>query len=73
MWFVAAAPGQYVPIYPIWIVGDEPHRPGAVASLPTGHRLISQGSALDSGSREKSIGQYGDRHDPYRPGFRCDR
>ena len=37
------------------------------------HHLIAQGSTLDSGPREKSIGQHGDRHDPYRPGFGRDR
>ena len=25
-WFVGVAPGSFVPIYPVWLVGEEPHQ-----------------------------------------------
>ena len=33
IWFVGVQPGMYLPIYPVWIAGDEPDRLQAVVAL----------------------------------------
>lgn len=52
VWFVATEPGAYVPIYPIWIVGDE----------PSGLQFVV---AFDEGQRYAPIGAVGDEQRRY--------
>jgi len=40
MWFVGVAQGVYQPIYPVWIVGDEPDHLQFVVALDEGQRLV---------------------------------
>jgi putative restriction endonuclease len=51
IWFVAAAPGEYVPVYPIWIVGDEPDTLQFVVAFDVAQRLVPVGSVGDEGQR----------------------
>lgn len=43
IWFVATQPGAYVPIYPIWIVGDEPQQLQFVVAFDAGQRHVPHG------------------------------
>lgn len=47
IWFVAAAPGAYVPIYPVWIVGDEPQLLQFVVAFDVAQRFVSVGDPAD--------------------------
>lgn len=47
IWFVAAASAAYVPVYPIWIVGDEPDQLQFVVAFDTAQRLIPVGEVGD--------------------------
>ncbi len=40
IWFVGVAQGVYQPIYPVWIVGDEPEQLQFAVALDEGQRLI---------------------------------
>ena len=40
IWFVATAPGNYLPIYPIWIVADEPNQSQFVVAFDIGQKLV---------------------------------
>ncbi|GAA1795092.1 HNH endonuclease [Nocardioides hankookensis] len=51
IWFVGVAPGSYEPIYPVWIVGDDPSRLEFALALDEGQRFVSPGAAMDSDSR----------------------
>lgn len=51
IWFVATQPGTYVPIYPIWIVGDEPQQLQFVVALDAGQRYVPQGLVDDEQRR----------------------
>lgn len=51
-WFVAAAPGAYVPIYPIWIVGDEPEQLQFVVAFDVAQRLVPVGDLGDDLDRQ---------------------
>jgi putative restriction endonuclease len=51
IWFVAGAAGAYVPIYPIWIVGDEPDDLQFVVAFDVAQRLVAVGDASDEGQR----------------------
>ena len=46
IWFVGAAEGRYEPIYPVWIVADEPQQLQFVLALDEGQRLITPGLNL---------------------------
>jgi putative restriction endonuclease len=52
VWFVAAAPGRYVPIYPIWIVADEPKQLQFVVAFDIGQRLVPVGLVGDADERQ---------------------
>lgn len=46
IWFVGVAPGQYQPLYPVWIVGDEPEQLQFAIALDQGQRLIKPGEDI---------------------------
>jgi putative restriction endonuclease len=52
IWFVAATPGGYVPIYPIWIVGDEPAQLQFVVAFDVAQRLVTVGDVGDETQRQ---------------------
>jgi putative restriction endonuclease len=51
IWFVGTAPGQYEPIYPVWIAGDEPRELQFALALDAGQRLIKPGSPMTEDTR----------------------
>lgn len=51
IWFVATQPGAYVPIYPIWIVADEPTQLQFVVAFDAGQRYAPVGLAVDEEQR----------------------
>jgi len=51
IWLVAAAPGAYVPVYPIWIVGDEPRLLQFVVAFDAAQRLVPVGDVGDEAQR----------------------
>lgn len=51
IWFVGVAPGTYEPIYPVWIVGDDPSRLEFSLALDLGQRLVTPGEGMDEGTR----------------------
>lgn len=51
IWFVAAARGDYVPVYPIWIVGDEPRQLQFVVAFDLAQRLVAIGDVGDDAQR----------------------
>jgi putative restriction endonuclease len=46
IWFVGVGEGVYEPLYPVWIVGDEPQELQFVLALDEGQRLIQPGQQL---------------------------
>jgi putative restriction endonuclease len=46
IWFVGVAPGVYEPLYPVWIVADEPQQLQFALALDEGQRLVEPGVAL---------------------------
>jgi putative restriction endonuclease len=46
IWFVGVGEGLYEPLYPIWIVADEPQRLQFVLALDEGQRLVTPGVQL---------------------------
>lgn len=46
IWFVGVAQAIYEPIYPVWIVADEPQRLQFALALDEGQRLITPGAQL---------------------------
>lgn len=40
IWFVGAAASRYVPIYPVWVVADEPHQLQFALALDDTQRLV---------------------------------
>lgn len=51
IWFVAAAPGDYVPVFPIWIVGDEPRQLQFVVAFDLAQGLVAVGDVGDDAQR----------------------
>ncbi|MDA8312462.1 MAG: HNH endonuclease [Actinomycetota bacterium] len=51
IWFVAAAVGAYVPIHPVWIVGDEPEQLQFVVAFDVAQRLVVVGEPVDDTER----------------------
>jgi putative restriction endonuclease len=52
IWFVGIAPGLYDPIYPVWIVGDDPKRLEFTLALDAGQRLVPPGEPMDADTRD---------------------
>jgi putative restriction endonuclease len=46
IWFVGVGEGLYEPLYPVWIVGDEPQQLQFVLALDEGQRLVTPGAQL---------------------------
>lgn len=57
IWFVGVAPALYEPIYPVWIVGDDPRGLEFALALDAGQRLVTPGAHLDEATR-----RYVERH-----------
>jgi len=51
IWFVGVAPSLYEPLYPVWIVGDEPEDLQFAIALDEGQRMISPGSEVSAERR----------------------
>jgi putative restriction endonuclease len=51
IWFVGVAEGIHQPIYPVWIVGDEPQRLEFTLALDEGQRLIGPSGGVDAEMR----------------------
>lgn len=51
IWFVGVAAAQYKPIYPVWIVADEPEQLQFAIALDQGQRLIKPGDDVGADTR----------------------
>lgn len=51
IWFVGVAPALYEPIYPVWVVGDDPRRLEFALALDAGQRLVTPGAQLDGATK----------------------
>lgn len=51
IWFVGVASGLYEPIYPVWIVGDDPANLEFALALDEGQRFVSPGELVDDDAR----------------------
>lgn len=51
IWFVGVARGLYEPIYPVWVVGDDPRRLEFALALDVGQRLVAPGAQLDPATK----------------------
>ncbi len=51
IWFVGIAPAQYKPVYPVWIVGDEPEQLQFAIALDQGQRLIKPGEDIGADTK----------------------
>ena len=51
IWFVGVAPGLYEPIYPVWVVGDDPQKLEFTLALDVGQRLVAPGAQLDGATK----------------------
>lgn len=51
IWFVAVAQGLYEPIYPVWVVGDEPQQLQFALALDPSQRFLDTSAGLDEDSR----------------------
>jgi putative restriction endonuclease len=51
IWFVAVHPGLYEPIYPVYVVGDEPQQLQFALALDEAQRFISPGAELPEPTR----------------------
>ncbi len=51
IWFVGIAAGQYKPVYPVWIVADEPTQLQFAIALDQGQRLINPGDDVGADTR----------------------
>lgn len=51
IWFVGVASGLYEPIYPVWVVGDDPADLEFALALDEGQRFVTPGTAVDEDAR----------------------
>jgi putative restriction endonuclease len=51
IWFVAVAPGVYEPIYPVYVIGDDPVRLEFTLALDEAQRLMTPGSVIPEVTR----------------------
>lgn len=51
IWFVGVAPSLYEPIYPVWVVGDDPANLEFALALDEGQRFVTPGLIVDEDSR----------------------
>lgn len=51
IWFVGVASGLHEPIYPVWVVGDDPTRLEFALALDEGQRFVRPGTIVDDDAR----------------------
>ena len=51
IWFVGVESGVYEPIYPVWVVGDEPKLLQFALALDEGQRFVKPGQVVDEDAR----------------------
>lgn len=51
IWFVGVESGLYEPIYPVWIIGDEPESLAFALALDEGQRFVTPGAVEDEDAR----------------------
>lgn len=51
IWFVGVASGLYEPIYPVWVVGDDPEKLEFALALDAGQRFVSRDDVDDDTRR----------------------
>lgn len=51
IWFVGVASGQYEPLYPVWVVGDEPEQLQFALALDAAQRLVTPNMKMDADTR----------------------
>lgn len=51
IWFVGVASGWYEPIYPVWVIGDDPARLEFALALDAGQRFVKPGTVIDEDAR----------------------
>lgn len=51
IWFIGVGAGMYLPIYPIWIIGDDPGKFEFVLALDSAQRLVPVGAPADDDRR----------------------
>jgi putative restriction endonuclease len=51
IWFVGVASGLYEPIYPVWVVGDNPAQLEFALALDEGQRFVTPGVVVNEDSR----------------------
>jgi putative restriction endonuclease len=51
IWFVGVASGLYEPIYPVWVVGDDPQNLEFALAVDEGQRFVTPGVPMDEGAR----------------------
>lgn len=51
LWFVGVAQGLYEPIYPVWVVSDEPQELQFALALDPAQRFLENAGALDADNR----------------------
>lgn len=51
IWFVGVESGIYEPLYPVWVVGDDPARLEFALALDEGQRFVTPGQVFDVDSR----------------------
>lgn len=51
IWFVGVASGLYEPIYPVWVVGDDPANLEFALALDEGQRFVTPGQLVDNDAR----------------------
>lgn len=51
IWFVGVASGLYEPIYPVWVVGDDPGTLEFALALDEGQRFVTPGAPVDDDAR----------------------
>lgn len=54
IWFFAVTPGKYQPIYPVWIVDDEPQHLQFVLAVDEAQRFVPRGQAQTEDQRRYS-------------------
>lgn len=52
LWFVGIAAGCYEPIYPVWVVGDDPGRLEFTLAVDPAQRLVTVGTAMPDDTRD---------------------
>ncbi len=51
LWFIAIAPGDYLPRYPVWLIGEEPTKQQFVVAVDQGQRAAVTGSGDEAQRR----------------------